>query len=79
MKDMSALGGGYNFMGEMPETYNLVVNSNSLLIGHLLLETDGGKQAATVKQLFDLALLSQNMLKGKDLADFIKRSTELVK
>jgi len=79
MKDMSALGGGYNFMGEMPETYNLVVNSNSLLIGHLLLETDGGKQAATVKQLFDLALLSQNILKGKDLADFIKRSTELVK
>jgi len=78
MKDMSALGGGYNFMGEMPENYNLVVNSNSRLIGHLLLEPDGSKQVATVKQLFDLALLSQNMLKGKDLADFIKRSTALM-
>jgi len=78
MKDMSALGGGYNFMGEMPENYNLVVNSNSRLIGHLLLEPDDSKQVATVKQLFDLALLSQNMLKGKDLADFIKRSTALM-
>jgi len=79
MKDMSALGGGYNFMGEMPENYNLVVNSNSIIISHLLLEPDGGKQAATLKQVFDLALLSQNMLKGKDLADFIKRNTDLIK
>ncbi|MEI6455319.1 MAG: molecular chaperone HtpG [bacterium] len=78
MKDMSALGGGYNFMGEMPENYNLVVNSNNHLIGRLLLEPDGGKQASTIRQLFDLALLSQNMLKGKELADFIKRSMELV-
>jgi molecular chaperone HtpG len=75
---MSALGGGYNFMGEMPENYNLVVNSNNHLIGRLLLEPDGGRQAETIRQLVDLALLSQNMLKGKELAEFIKRSTELV-
>ena len=75
MKDMSALGGGgYGFMGEMPENYNLVVNSNNPLIGRLLIEPDGAKQAGIIKQLFDLALLSQNMLKGKDLADFITNS-----
>jgi len=79
MKDMSALGGGgYGFMGEMPENYNLVVNSNSPVIGRLLLESDGEKQNATIKQLFDLALLAQNLLKGKDLADFIRRTTEKI-
>ncbi len=79
MKDMSALGGGYNFMGEMPEKYNLVVNSNNPVIGKLLLEPDGGKQAGTIKQVFDLALLSQNLLKGKDLSEFIRRSIDLIK
>lgn len=78
MKEMSALGGGYGFMGEMPETYSLLVNSNNPVIGRILVETDGGKQAAMIRHLFDLALLSQNMLKGKDLADFIKRSAEQV-
>jgi len=78
MKDMSALGGGggYGFMGEMPENYNMVVNSNNPIIGKLLVEPEGDHHAGTVKQLFDLALLAQNMLKGKDLADFIRRSTE---
>jgi len=78
MKDMSALGGGggYGFMGEMPENYNLVVNSNNPLVTRLLAEPEGEKQSGTIKHLFDLALLAQNILKGKDLADFIKRSTE---
>ncbi|MEI6684398.1 MAG: molecular chaperone HtpG [Bacteroidota bacterium] len=78
MKDMSALGGGggYGFMGEMPENYNLIVNSNNPIVGKLLTEADGEKQSSTIKQLFDLALLAQNMLKGRDLAEFIKRSTE---
>jgi len=77
MKDMSALGGGggYGFMGEMPENYTLVVNSNNPIVGRLLLEPDGGKQATMIKQLFDLALLAQNLLKGKELAEFIRRST----
>jgi molecular chaperone HtpG len=78
MKDMSALGGGggYGFMGEMPENYNLVVNSNNPLVGRLLTEQDVDKQTGTIKHLFDLALLAQNMLKGKELAEFIRRSTE---
>jgi len=74
MKDMSALGGGYSFMGDMPEHFNLVINSNHLVISRLLLEPDGGKQAETIGNLFDLARLSQNMLKGKELSDFIRRT-----
>ncbi len=79
MKDMSALGGGMGYMGELPDQFNLFVNSNNPIVGKLLLETDGGKQASTIKQLFDLALLAQGMLKGKELAAFIKRSTKMVK
>ncbi len=78
MKDMSALGGGMNFMGGMPEMYNLVVNANHPVVGRILLEPDGAKQAAVIKQLTDLAMLSQNLLKGKDLAEFIRRSTEMI-
>jgi molecular chaperone HtpG len=77
MKDMSALGGGMSYMGELPDHYNLIVNSNNPVIGNLLTETDEAKQTATFKHLFDLALLAQNMLKGKDLAEFIKRSMEM--
>ena len=77
MKDMSALGGGMSYMGELPEHYNLVVNANSEVISHLLQETDEAKQTVTLKHLFDLALLAQNMLKGKDLSEFIKRSMEM--
>jgi len=79
MKDMTALGGGMAYMGDLPDHFNLIVNSNHSLIGKLLLEPDGGKQASVIKQLFDLALLAQGMLKGKELAEFIRRSTELVK
>jgi molecular chaperone HtpG len=78
MKDMSALGGGMGYMGDLPEHFNLVVNSNHTVIGRLLLEPDGAKQASTIKQLFDLALLAQGLLKGKDLAEFIARNTDLV-
>jgi len=78
MKDMSALGGGMSYMGELPDHYNLFVNSNSPLIANLLTETDEAKQTITFKHLFDLALLAQNMLKGKDLSEFIKRSMEMV-
>jgi len=76
MKDMSALGGGMAYLGDLPDHFNLVVNSNHPVIGKLLLEPDGAKQAFTIKQLFDLALLAQGMLKGKELAEFISRSTE---
>lgn len=77
MKDMSAMGGGMSYMGELPDHYNLVVNSNNKVIANLLLETDEGKQTVIIKHIFDLALLAQNMLKGKDLSEFIKKSMEL--
>lgn len=75
-RDMSAVGGGggYGFMGDMPENFNLVINSNSPLIGQVLAESDGTAQEDTIRRLLDLALLAQNMLKGKELADFISRS-----
>jgi molecular chaperone HtpG len=79
MKDMSMLGGGLGIYGELPEQYNLVVNENHPVIGRILLETDAGKQSSSVKYLFDLAMLSQNLLKGKELSDFIKQSTELMR
>lgn len=78
MKDMSALGGGMSYMGELPDHYNLVVNTNHPLIGKVLIEPDGTKQEETVKYLFDLALLGQNLLKGKDLNDFIRKSMQMV-
>ncbi len=78
MKDMSALsGGGMNF-GAMYEKFNLIVNTNHPLISKITLETDAIKQTNMLKQATDLAFLSQNLLKGKDLNDFIKRSLELI-
>ncbi len=77
MKDMSALGGGgYGFMGDFPENYNLVVNANSPLVVRILLDTDASRQDEQIKQIFDLAQLAQNLLKGKELADFIRKSIE---
>ncbi|MCK4639009.1 MAG: molecular chaperone HtpG [Bacteroidales bacterium] len=79
MKDMSALGGGMDYMGNLPEQYNLVVNSNNPLICKILDEKDQAKQDETVKQIYDLALLSQNLLKGKELTSFIQRSVDIIK
>lgn len=77
MKDMSALG-GMNFMGNMPDSYTMVVNSNHKLIGKLVSESDAGELETQIKQLIDLALLSKNMLKGEKLTRFIKRSVDLI-
>lgn len=80
MKDMEKLGGGGMMgMGGFPETYNLVVNSNHPLVTEVLEEKEEEVQQAKVKQMYDLALLSQSLLKGKELADFIKRSFSLIK
>jgi molecular chaperone HtpG len=143
MKDMSALGGGMNFYGEMPDSYNLVVNTSHPLVAKILEDKDSklgadlkkmgeevkpltseketldaelkdkkdeeipvekkaqredlekkiqdlnkkredklkeyGKGQKLVKQLVDLALLSNNMLKGEELTRFIKRSVDLIK
>ena len=71
-------GGGMGFYGEMPESYNLVVNINHPLIGRVLNETDSEKQKALVHQLTDLALLGNGLLKGEALSRFLKRSVEMI-
>ena len=79
MKDMSAMGGGGMMgMGNMPDMYTLAVNSNHPLISKILGEKDEAKQKDMAKQATDLALLSQNLLKGEELSKFIKRSVELI-
>lgn len=80
MKEMSQTGGGGMFgMGNMPEMYNLVVNTNHELISEILNTKTGKKQERLIKQALDLARLSQNLLKGEELTQFIKRSFEMIK
>lgn len=80
MKEMSQTGGGGMFgMGNMPEMYNLVVNTNHELTSNILNSKDKSHQEALVKQALDLAKLSQNLLKGEELTAFVKRSFELIK
>ncbi len=80
MKEMSQSGGGGMFgMGNMPEMYNLVVNTNSDLASNILNTEDKSAQENLVKQALDLAKLSQNLLKGEDLTAFVKRSFDLIK
>lgn len=80
MKEMSQSGGGGMFgMGNFPEMYNLVVNTNSELAANILNTADKTQQEHLVKQALDLAKLSQNLLKGEELTAFVKRSFELIK
>lgn len=72
MKEMSMYN-GMEFASQMPDQYNLVVNTNHPLIGKVL-KLEGAAQDDAVKQLHDLALLSQGMLKGNELTAFVKRS-----
>lgn len=75
MKDMQATGGGGMFgMSGFPEMYNLVVNSNSELAAEILINENAEEKNSKIKYALDLAKLSQNLLKGKDLTDFIQRS-----
>lgn len=79
MKEMSQTGGGMFGMGNMPEMYNLVVNTNSDLASNILNTEDKTHQEHLVKQALDLAKLSQNLLKGEALTAFVKRSFEMIK
>jgi len=81
MKEMSQSGGGGGMfgMGNMPEMYNLVVNTNSELASQILATQEAAVQESMVKQALDLAKLSQNLLKGEELTAFVKRSFELIK
>jgi molecular chaperone HtpG len=78
MKDMARMGGGgMSFYGTLPDSYKVAVNGNHKLVSKLLqLDEAGATQLA--KQVFDLALLSQGMLKGADLTAFVERSVKVV-
>jgi len=78
MKDMAKTGGGqFAMMGGMPDQYSVSINGNHALISKLLKTKSKEKKAQLAKQAYDLAMLSQNLLSGKDLTDFIKRSVAL--
>ena len=78
MKDMAKLGGGgYGFMGAMPDNYNVAINGNHPIVQKILKAESEDQKITLAKQAYDLALLSQNMLTGADLTNFIKRSVAL--
>ena len=85
-REMSAMGGGMNFYGEIPAMYNITVNMENPLVGKIMEASKGHKEdLATfaseneiLRQVTDLALLAGGMLKGKDLSDFIARSAKVV-
>jgi molecular chaperone HtpG len=80
MKEMQKTGGGGMFgMGNFPEMYNLVVNTNSELVGEIINTKTRKKQERLINQSLDLARLSQGLLKGEELTNFIKRSYEMIK
>ncbi|MGA1776125.1 MAG: molecular chaperone HtpG [Flavobacteriaceae bacterium] len=78
MKEMQQTGGG-GMMGNMPDMYNLVVNTNHELVGQILATKTQKKKERLIQQALDLAKLSQNLLKGEALTQFIQRSVELIK
>ncbi|AMC10598.1 molecular chaperone HtpG [Lutibacter profundi] len=80
MKEMQATGGGGMMgMGNFPEMYNLVVNTNNDLVSEILSTKTKKKQERLIQQAFDLAKLSQGLLQGEELTNFIKRSFQMVK
>ena len=80
MKEQQALGGGgMQMFGNMPDAYNLMVNSNHELINKIFTEKSKKKRTNLIKQVLDLAMLSQGMLKGEELTSFISRSVSMIK
>lgn len=80
MKDMAALSGPMgSFYANMPDEVTLTVNGNHPIYQNVLAETDAAKQEKVVHNLADLALLSQGLLKGNQLTEFINRSVDLLK
>jgi molecular chaperone HtpG len=80
MKEMQQTGGGGMFgMGNMPEMYNLIVNTNHELVSEILNTKTAKKKERLINQALDLARLSKGLLKGEELTNFIKRSYEMVK
>ena len=79
MQEMAAMNPGYNFYGDMPTNYNLVVNTDHKLVKAFLDSDSAENLNDNAKQLIDLALLSNGLLKGDSLTDFVKRSLDLIK
>ncbi|HLP11860.1 MAG TPA: molecular chaperone HtpG [Flavobacteriales bacterium] len=77
MKEQEAVT-GQSMWGNLPMMYNLVINANHPAISKLTTETDSAKKEKIVNQLTDLALLSNGMLKGEKLDNFISRSVEII-
>ncbi len=80
MKDMAAMNGGgmSGFYANMPDEVTLTVNGNHPIYQHILKEGDTGRQQKLIHNLSDLALLSQGLLKGNNLTNFIERSVDLM-
>ena len=85
-REMAAMGGGMNFYGELPEMYNITVNMDNPLVEKIMANKPENKEELeayaseneVLKQITDLALLANGMLKGKELSEFIARSAKVV-
>ncbi|SIS53126.1 molecular chaperone HtpG [Belliella pelovolcani] len=78
MKDMAATGGGMGFYGSLPDSYKVAINGNHSVIDKILKAESEEEQTKLAKQSFDLALLAQGLLTGKDLTEFVKRSVGMI-
>lgn len=78
MKDMAAMGGGMSFYGNLPDSYKVAVNGNHKIVSKIANATEEAEQIALAKQVFDLALLSQGLLTGAELTEFVNRSVSLI-
>jgi len=79
MKDMAAMSGGsMGFYGAIPDNYKVAINGNHKLVSRMVDTKDETEQVQLARQVFDLALLSQGMLTGADLTEFVKRSVSLI-
>ncbi len=78
MKEMAATGGGYEFMSGMGEQFNLIINANHPMMKRVLNTEAAEEKQKIIRQVIDLAMLSQGLLKGEALNGFIRRSVELI-
>ncbi len=78
MKDMAATGGGMGFYGSLPDNYKVAINGNHAVVDKILKAESEEEQTKLAKQSFDLALLAQGLLTGKDLTEFVKRSVGMI-
>jgi len=78
MKEMAQTGGGMGFYGSLPDAYKVAINGNHPMVDKILKSESEEEKTRLAKQSFDLALLAQGLLTGKDLTAFVKRSVEML-